>query len=109
MERQVHTYVDTGTEGDLGRGNMHVCRPGWYMRGLHNNYDWLVCSDMPGVGRSFLDANGMTEENGMHMCPASRDGFTVMTGIHNGRNDFACAGSAAVMTITTGTATTITE
>ena len=91
MERQVHSYLDRGTQGDLGRGNMHVCRPGWYMRGLHNNYDWLVCSDMPGVRRPFLDANGTTEGNGMHMCPASRDGFTVMTGIHNGRNDFACA------------------
>lgn len=95
LERQVHTYLDTGTQGDLGRGNMHVCRPGWYMRGLHNNNDWLVCSDMPGVRRSFLDANGMTEGNGMHMCPAGRDGFTVMTGLHNGRNDFACAGLAA--------------
>ena len=94
-ERQVHTYLDRGTQGDLGRGNMHVCRPGWYMRGLHNDYDWLVCSDMPGVRRSFLDANGTTEGNGMHMCPISRDGFTVMTGIHNGRNDFACAGLAA--------------
>ena len=93
-ERQVHTYLDRGTQGDLGRGNMHVCRPGWYMRGLHNNYDWLVCSDMPPAQRPFLDANGMTEENGMHVCPMTRDGFTVMTGIHNGRNDFACAGIA---------------
>ena len=94
MERQVHSYLDRGTQGDLGRGNMHVCRPGWYMRGLHNNYDWLVCSDIPGVQRSFLDANGQTYANGMHMCPAGRGGFTVMTGIHNGRNDFACAAVA---------------
>lgn len=92
MEHRVHSYLDMGTQGDLGRGNMHVCRPGWYMRGLHNNNDWLVCSDLPGVRRSFLDANGMTEGNGMHMCPGGRGGFTVMTGIHNDRNDFACAG-----------------
>jgi hypothetical protein len=91
MDHQVHTRLDKGTEGNYGNGDMHVCPPGWYMRGLQNSKNWLVCSDGPVVEESFLDANGTTQAHSVHVCPEKDGRKTIMTGIHAGRDDFACA------------------
>jgi len=92
-EREVHTILDRGTQHNFGRGDMHVCPGGMYMRGLHDGNNWLVCSDRAGVvvEGSFVDQHGDHQENGMHVCPVEQGRITIMTGIHNGRNDFACA------------------
>ena len=92
-EAQVKSVLDGGTQGDLGRGNMHICPAGTYMRGLHSGQNQLLCSSAPSVQleRSFLDAEGHTQGNDMHMCPKRRGKQTIMTGIHESRNDFACA------------------
>jgi hypothetical protein len=88
-EAQVHSVLDSGTQKDLGRGNMHVCPEGAYMRGLNE----LLCSSAPTVHLKspFFDGSGHTQSNGMHMCPVRMKKQTIMTGIHEGRNDFACA------------------
>lgn len=93
-EHEVHTILDTGTQHDYCCGNMHVCPGGMYMRGLHDGNNWLVCSDGADVvvEGSFVDQHGDHQANGMHVCPTVDQGrITIMTGIHNGRNDFACA------------------
>ena len=92
-EAQVQSVLDSGTQKNLGRGNMHVCPEGMYMRGLHTAQNRLLCSSAPSVHLKspFLDADGHTQGNNMHMCPVRRQQQTVMTGIHVGRNDFACA------------------
>jgi hypothetical protein len=62
------------------------------MRGLHDGKNWLVCTGGVDLSPSsqnpsiFLDSNGATVGNDMHMCPQS----SIMTGIHDERNDFAC-------------------
>jgi hypothetical protein len=50
----VHTILDKSTQGDYGRGQMHVCPNGWYMRGLHDGNNWLICSDGASLDPSFL-------------------------------------------------------
>jgi hypothetical protein len=92
-EAQVRSVLDGGTQKDLGRGNMHVCPEGTYMRGLHNKQNQLLCSSAPSVHLKspFLDAEGHNQGNDMHMCPVRLEQQTVMTGIHDDRNDFACA------------------
>jgi hypothetical protein len=93
--RGVQTLLDTGTNRNFGRGNMHVCPAGSYMRGLHDGKNWLVCSNGVALEPTFLDAHGRTQTpdgGGMHQCPVGGDGRpSIMVGIHNGRNDFACA------------------
>jgi hypothetical protein len=92
-ENQVKSVLDGGTQKDLGRGNMHVCPAGTYMRGLHTGENKLLCSSAPSVHLKspFLDAEGHNQSNDMHICPVRTGQQTVMTGIHEGRNDFACA------------------
>ena len=92
-EGQVQSVLDGGTQKDLGRGNMHVCPEGSYMRGFHSKGNKLLCSSAPSVKLQspFLDAEGHTKGNDMHMCPVRSGKQTVMTGIHESRNDFACA------------------
>ena len=83
----LNSVLDVGTHANYGRGNMHVCPTGTYMRGLHDGKNWLVCTGGVGLSPSiFLDSNGATLGNNMHMCPRS----SIMTGIHDERNDFAC-------------------
>lgn len=90
---EVRSIVDAGTQGNYGLGDMHVCPAGMYMRGLNDPANLLVCSYGANVqlDAPSLDANGATQGRGMHMCPATSAGQEVMTGIHNLRNDFACA------------------
>ena len=92
-EAQVQSVLDSGTQKDFGRGNMHVCPEGTYMRGLHSEQNKLLCSSAPSVQLKspFYDASGHTQGNAMHMCPVRLEKQTIMTGIHEGRNDFACA------------------
>ena len=92
-EAQVHSVLDSGTQKNFGRGNMHVCPEGTYMRGLHSEQNELLCSSAPTVHLKspFYDASGHTQGNAMHMCPVRLEKQTIMIGIHEGRNDFACA------------------
>ena len=92
-EAQVHSVLDSGTQKDFGRGNMHVCPEGTYMRGLHSKQNELLCSSAPSVHLKspFYDASGHNQSNGMHVCPVRLEKQTIMIGIHEGRNDFACA------------------
>lgn len=92
-ESQVQSVLDSGTQKDFGKGNMHVCPEGTYMRGLHSKQDELLCSSAPTVHLKspFYDASGHTQGNGMHICPVRLEKQTIMIGIHEGRNDFACA------------------
>lgn len=92
-EAQVQSVLDSGTQKDFGRGNMHVCPKGTYMRGLHSGQKKLLCSSAPSVNLQspFYDASGQTQGNAMHMCPVRLKIQTIMIGIHEGRNDFACA------------------
>jgi eukaryotic-like serine/threonine-protein kinase len=88
----LNSVLDVGTHANYGRGSMHVCPTGTYMRGLHDGKNWLVCTGGVDLSPSsqnpsiFLDSNGATVGNDMHMCPQS----SIMTGIHDERNDFAC-------------------
>jgi serine/threonine protein kinase len=88
----LEAVLDVGTHTNYGRGSMHVCPTGTYMRGLHDGKNWLVCTGGVDLSPSsqnpsiFLDSNGATVGNDMHMCPQS----SIMTGIHDERNDFAC-------------------
>jgi hypothetical protein len=93
---RVERRLDKGTKHNYnGRGDMHVCPDGWYMSGLHNGKNWLVCSNGAPLEPPVLDADGATQGDPgghkMHMCPIREGQKTVMTGIHDGRNDFACA------------------
>jgi hypothetical protein len=92
-EAQVQSVLDGGTQKDLGRGKMHVCPEGTYMRGLRSDQNKLLCSGSPSVKLQspFVDAAGNTQGNDMHMCPERLKQQTVMTGIHTGKNNFACA------------------
>jgi hypothetical protein len=94
-EGEVETYLDDiPTQGTVGGVTMHVCRSGWYMRGLHDGNNWLVCSRNIPLSESFLDpwhGQGPTQGYGMHVCPISHERRTVMTGIHNNSNQFSCA------------------
>lgn len=91
QEGTVNSILDTGTQANFGRGSMHVCPAGMYMRGLHAINNWLICANGASLGRPFLNANGATQGNGMHMCPTLNARQSVMTGIHDPRNDFSCA------------------
>ena len=91
LEREVSSILDTGTHSDFGRGTMHVCPTGMYMRGLNITSNWLICADGASLRSPFLNANGSTQGNGMHMCPMVNGRQTVMTGIQKQRNDFSCA------------------
>jgi hypothetical protein len=90
-DRQVHTQLDKGTEHNFGSGDVHVCPPGWYVRGFHNSKNWLVCSDGVVMEESFLDANPATQTQQIHMCPQKGGRSSIMTGLHAARNDLACA------------------
>lgn len=92
-EGQVQSVLDSGTQKDFGRGNMHVCPEGTYMRGLHSKQNQLLCSSAPSVQLKspFYDASGHSQGNAMHICPVRLEKQTIMIGIHEGRNDFACA------------------
>jgi hypothetical protein len=91
QESQVSSILDAGTQADFGRGSMHVCPSGMYMRGLHTTNNLLICANGASLHSPFLDANGATHGNGMHMCPLVNGRQTVMTGIHSRRNDYSCA------------------
>jgi hypothetical protein len=91
QEGQVRSILDAGTQANFGRGSMHVCPSGMYMRGLHAINNWLICANGVSLGNPFLDPNGATQGNGMHMCPSVSGRQSVMTGIHDQRNDFSCA------------------
>jgi hypothetical protein len=92
-ESQVQSVLDSGTQKDFGRGNMHACPEGTYMRGLQSKQNELLCSSAPTVHLKspFFDASGHTQGNAMHTCPVRLEKQTIMIGIHEGRNDFACA------------------
>jgi hypothetical protein len=92
-EAQVRSVLDSGTQKDFGRGNMHVCPEGTYMRGLHSKQNELLCSSAPSVHLKspFYDASGHSQSNAMHMCPVRLEKQTIMIGIHESRDDFACA------------------
>lgn len=92
-EGTVTSVLDGGTQGNLGDGDIHICPSGMYMRGLHNGQNKLLCSSDPfsHLGVSFLDARGSTQGNDMHICPRRNGKATVMTGIRNDKDDFACA------------------
>jgi hypothetical protein len=83
--------LDKGTEHNFGSGDVHVCPPGWYVRGFHNSKNWLVCSDGVVMEESFLDANPATQTQQIHMCPQKGGRSSIMTGLHAARNDLACA------------------
>ncbi|HTA87644.1 MAG TPA: hypothetical protein VK729_15325 [Silvibacterium sp.] len=91
-EGDVHSIIDSGTQGNLGNGNMHVCPTGMYMRGLRSDQNRLLCSSSPDVllGDTFLNLRGSTQGNNMHICPNRNGHPLIMSGIHTGRNDFAC-------------------
>ncbi len=93
QESQVRSILDVGTQANFGRGSMHVCPSGMYMRGLHAINNWLICANGVSLGSPFLDANGSTQGNSMHICPSVSGRQCVMTGIHDQRNDFSCAGT----------------
>ena len=88
----VHSIIDSGTQGNLGNGNMHVCPAGMYMRGFQSSQNRLLCSSSPNVllGDSFLNLRGATQGNNMHICPNRNGHPLIMSGIHTSRNDFAC-------------------
>lgn len=92
-EAQVQSVLDGGTQKNLGWGKMHVCPDGTYMRGLRNDKNKLLCSSVSSVKLKspFVDAKGNTQGNDMHICPVRLKQQTVMTGIHTGKNNFACA------------------
>jgi len=99
-ESSVHTVYDRGTQKDFGTGSMHVCPAGMYMRGFHEGLNILACSDGVTLAPSFLDPSGKTQmatkglnQDEAHVCPPTTGlgPWGIMTGIHVGRNDFACA------------------
>jgi hypothetical protein len=90
-ESQVRSVLDAGTQADFGRGSMHVCPSGMYMRGLYAYHNWIICADGASLRSPILNANDATQGNGMHMCPLVNGRQTVITGIHQQRHDFSCA------------------
>jgi hypothetical protein len=76
-----------------GKTQMLGCPKNMYMRGLQNSKNLLVCSKIPfSIERTVFDYNGASQ--GMqgygfdgHICPH----LTIMVGIQNSQNNFACA------------------
>jgi hypothetical protein len=98
QESNVTTLVDADTQApDDSSTTIHVCPNGMYMRGLHNGKNLLVCSAGANVGtiNRFLDKDGATQGSpqgyNMHVCPSRNNYLTVMVGIQDSHNDFACA------------------
>jgi|ERR1700733_13590080 len=75
-----------------GNSSMLGCRNNMYMRGLHNGQNIIVCSNIPfSTQGTVFDNNGATQGtaynfNG-HICPHT----SIMVGIQNSQNNFACA------------------
>jgi hypothetical protein len=81
---------DVDTTRTFGNANVHVCPGGWYMRGLHDGYHWLLCANGAVLDTTFMDTSGATGE-GIRQCPADNGRQSVMVGIARNKSDFACA------------------
>jgi hypothetical protein len=75
-EKNVTSILDTNTQ----RVNMHACPKGTYMRGLHVNNDWLICSYDSLAGPNTA-ASEFENTVGLKVCIQQPNSLTYMVGI----------------------------
>jgi hypothetical protein len=89
----------------LNRAGMRACPKGKYMRGYHQGQNKMICCNFPQgeLDGEFVDtssqwyfdnlhwSNNQCTSGEAHICPTTwSNGWSVMTGVHVGNNQFLC-------------------
>lgn len=101
MRSGEESFVVTAEDTNTARSNMHACPVGKYMRGVDLQLNILYCSHdsrdgTPSEWRSSDERDNTIDIPGsidydMHICPASGDQITFLTGLREDENRFLCA------------------
>jgi pimeloyl-ACP methyl ester carboxylesterase len=87
---KLESLVDTGTV----RGGARSCPTGMYVRGIHVQGNRLLCSGTLG-GQAAVESDdgpaNATQDYGMHVCPSTAEGYSVLTGLGLHNNHFRCS------------------